>query len=123
MTPEQERKIDSLISLVTNLTNAMSGVVERVNRLERGQKLLRAWVRKLISGPDPLDGPPRERLPTLNPDDSGSIEIKAFGQEAAFHGKAPVRVALVLIAIAVAVGAGVLLHSTIAKSAMAQERK
>jgi len=93
MTPEQERKLDHLVSAVGTLSTHVLGYHDRLNRLERGHKLMKEWLRRLLDGPPPQGAAPRPTLPSLS-DDSGSIEITGWGASTKFHGKWPVRFAL-----------------------------
>src|SRR5580693_2699303 len=48
----------------------------------------------------------RPTMPSLGPDDSGSIEVGAFGAKASFRGIVPVRIALALFIVACLMFAG-----------------
>jgi len=130
MTPEQERKLDEAVRLgtethrtVSDLATHMLGLHERVNGLERGYRTLKSWARRIMAGEDR----PREKMPTLNPDDSGSIELSAFGAKAKVAGALPVRFGIGLILLTLVGAAGYGIRVATAKGAMpaaaASERK
>jgi len=97
VTPEQERKLDRVLDTVSGLANQHLQAHERINALERKVKLLGQWLNRLLQGPPPEGAPPRPTLPSLSAEDSGSIEISAFGTSGKFTGKWPVRFALGLL--------------------------
>lgn len=104
MTPEREErieaKVDGLTEAVLQLTEHTLKSNERINRLERGFATLKSWARRAIDG---AQGP-RERLPSIGPDDSGSIEARAFGMGLKASGVWPVRFAILVIGLAAIVG-------------------
>lgn len=134
MTPEQEKKLDLVLGEVGAIKSAVTTLAQRLidheahddkryarhedmlGRLRGKWREMKEWF--LASRPS---RPGREPMPTLNPDDSGSIELKAFGQEAAFRGKTPVRVAVMLLAITGLVAMGALLHSSLVRSVSASQ--
>jgi hypothetical protein len=48
--------------------------------------------------------PHREPMPSLSADDSGSIDIRLFGQRANFRGAVPVRIATAILLVGLATG-------------------
>lgn len=108
MTPDQEQKLDLLVALVKSLGSNQATAHERLNKLERQVKLVKEWTRRIIVGPPPPGAAPRETLPSLSSEDSGSFEITGFGAGAKFRGQLPVRVAMGLLACAALIVVGYL---------------
>lgn len=85
----------------------------RVAVLERWRKDVRRWW-----GNRSTHEPPREPMPTLNPDDSGSIDISILGSGAKFKGPLPVKFAGALLIVAALLASGWGLHAAIAHDAV-----
>lgn len=81
---------------------------QRLARLERRYALMVTWLRVLIDERRVKPWSIRPPMPTLNPDDSGSIDVTGFGMGATFRGRWPVRAAIVAMAIIVVGVAGAL---------------
>lgn len=133
MTPEQETRelltrvnlaiakldvaSDQLVEaakVVRHLGTSVAGIAERQNVLERSFRELRPWMRKKLRE---TFGAPRERMPTLGPDDSGSIELGALGMRANFTGPIGLRIAAVALAVLAFIGGEYFFHVTLAKAA------
>jgi hypothetical protein len=99
---------DALKTHVNDTNERFDELGKRLDKHDDRWERLRKW-RHLVWSMLPASRPPQ---PTLNPDDSGSIEIGAFGAKAAFEGKLPVRIASVLIVLAL--GGGIMYMAGVA---------
>jgi hypothetical protein len=106
--------IEAVHLAVTRLFDEVHDIRHRVGVLERWRKDVRRW----WDGRGPHDRP-RDPMPTLNPDDSGQIELHALGSGVTFRGPLPVKFAGAILVIAALLASGWGLHAAIAHDAIA----
>lgn len=119
MTPEQEKKLDGLhdkvdglhkitVNLTDIITTHISDDAKRFARHEDMLQRVRKWKAEVVEW---MRGTRRgrEKMTTINPDDSGSIDIGGFGSHLSLKGKWPVRFGLAVLIVLIATASGTLL--------------
>lgn len=118
--------LESVHRAVRDLADALSNHIEedrkKFARNDDMWRRFRDWrheVRGIMSSAS------RPRLPTLNPDDSGSIDVSGLGARVKLSGTVPVRMGVVVILVTLLVFAGYSIRAAgfTLKSATAVERK